>query len=97
MQCEESQSNRADGEEGAYTLSGIRLTPSSASTAFDRRASGGIHRDMDEQPNNRVEEPAQVGSGTRWRERLDRLRKNKAVRMHVRCWLLGLVSFGPIR
>ncbi|HTK99328.1 MAG TPA: hypothetical protein VL379_14950 [Pseudomonadales bacterium] len=32
-----------------------------------------------------------------WRESLHRLQKNPTVRRHVRCWLLGLISFGPIR
>jgi hypothetical protein len=35
--------------------------------------------------------------GLNWRDHLGRLHKSKAVRTHVRCWLLGLISFGPIR
>jgi len=31
-----------------------------------------------------------------WRHSLRRWRKDPAVRKHVRSWLLGLVSFGPI-
>jgi hypothetical protein len=32
-----------------------------------------------------------------WRQSLRRLQKNPTVRRHVRCWLLGLISFGPVR
>jgi len=32
-----------------------------------------------------------------WRQSLHRLHKNPTVRRHERCWLLGLITFGPIR
>jgi hypothetical protein len=32
-----------------------------------------------------------------WWQSLVRLHKHPAVRKHVRLWLLGLISFGPIR
>ena len=32
-----------------------------------------------------------------WGQSLVRLHKHPAVRKHVRFWLLGLLSFGPIR
>jgi hypothetical protein len=34
---------------------------------------------------------------SRQRDQPDRQRKSKTLRAHVRCWLLRLISFGPIR
>ena len=101
MQRRLGQSNRDAGAAYAYILMLVPLTRVSAAAASDVSAitlsmrherTHSLHANCATNPR-----PTPTEHRVGWLAAIDReIADNPTVRRHVRCWLLGLISFGPV-